>query len=275
MRAFATWLAGALLIACAAGGALPSARPPAYLPAIFAVAYRPPQAPVRVVIPVPVMPQAVHSRKALGPAMTIGSPYLHMRTETYEVPTTPAQIYGYYAPLLRRLGYRLNGSGEVCGPMIACSPSWDFQRGALSTFVLNVQPMGEKNRFSLTMEQIVVPPRPGLSYLPQGVERLQIRLQPHGGSAWRSADATSPAALSQLRRLVNSLPVKPWSTHGCLPGGGNAVLFFTAGGGIYTYYDSGMCDFVEAPTGIQLWDPTGRLWQAIVRTVGEHGLEGT
>lgn len=211
------------------------------------------------------------STTQVPPFEVIGSPYLHMRTTTYTVSMTPQAIQNYYGPRLRALGYSFPGTGYSCSQAAPCDVNLGYQKGQYVTVAITIDPLSAKtSRYSVTMEQIVPPPRPEASIVPNDVRSLEIDYLANGGAAGTSRTITDAAAWRPFLRIVNSLPMDYRGvTHGlCLPGDVRAVVRIDAGRQTYTFSVNPSCVTVTAPGNAKLVDLQSALWTEVTKVLG-------
>ncbi|MDA8344833.1 MAG: hypothetical protein M0Z66_05040 [Thermaerobacter sp.] len=263
---------GALALFALAGSALLAPRPlPARAPLRSSAPLGKPAAPAVALAAIPVSPPlgAVPSPVAVTPFQRPASPYLQIKAESYDVAMTPQEIYDYYLPLLAKLGFSANITGESCGPGAPCGSDWGFSRGQFETFLLTVQPRGSgASRYSAADDLIVPPARPKDSFVPADVQSVEVSVLTGMNSAWVSRTFTARAFWEPLRTMVNGLAVDTRGAHGCLADfGASAVVRFQAQGRTYTFEMNPACASVTGPghtgllSGFQLWD-------ALVRASG-------
>ncbi|MDA8346486.1 MAG: hypothetical protein M0Z66_13535 [Thermaerobacter sp.] len=216
-------------------------------------------------IPVPPPPGAQRTPTSLAPQETLGSFYLHMQVHTYRTARTPDEVYAYYAPRLKALGYTSAGSGETCSPKQGCRPFWSFQHGQNALIVLSTGVQGGgRLRYSIAMERIIVPPRSTASLVPWDVGWVEVVVQ-IGDGADRIVTITDAGEIARLRWIANSLPLLSSVGHGGC-GSGRANLRFATGQGDFDFSEVPRCG-VSGPAQTLLIDPGLRLWHAALYEV--------
>ncbi len=218
---------------------------------------------------VPPPPGTVPSSVAVTPFETVSSPYLKTTSRSYIAPLTPQELYLYYLPRLRRVGYRLQGystSGDRSGTQ---SWDWSFTRGTgmNDTVLLTVERDGKKSVYSLARELIVAPARAKASIVPAELEEVTVRARQSASSPWATRTLRSPDAWRHLLAVANALPVDARGAHGCLADfGAAATVRFIAKTGSWTFTVDPACGSVLGPAGSHLMDQG--LWAGVSTLMG-------
>ncbi len=209
------------------------------------------------------------SSVAVMPYETVSSPYLHTTSRSYVAPLTPQELYAYYLPRLRHLGYRLQGYGTAGNRSGTSSWDWSFTRGAgmNDTVLLTVERDGRKSVYSLARELIVAPARPKASIVPATLEEVTVRARQSASSPWVTRTLRTPDAWRHLLAVVNALPVDTRGAHGCLADfGAAATVRFIAKAGNWTFTVDPACGSVLGPAGSHLMDQG--LWSGVATVAG-------